>query len=56
MPFDFTVVNNVVESLGEVLSNQLIPRGTKHIYKVKSDIEKDELLANTKWQKIVNNK
>ncbi|MBP3504402.1 MAG: S-adenosylmethionine decarboxylase [Bacilli bacterium] len=56
MPFDYTVVNNVVSSLGEVLSNELIPRGTKHIYKVKSDVEKDELLANTKWQKIVNNK
>ena len=56
MPFDYTVVNGVVESLGNVLSNELVPRGTKHIYKVKSDVEKDELLANTKWQKIVNGK
>ena len=53
MPFDYTVVNSVVASFGDVLSNELIPRGTKHIYKVKSDVEQDELLANTKWQKIV---
>ena len=56
MPFDFTVVNEIIDSLGEVVSNELVPRGTKHIYKVKSDVTKDELLANTKWQKVVNNK
>ena len=56
MPFDITVVNEIIDSLGEVVSNELVPRGTKHIYKVKSDVTKDELLANTKWQKVVNNK
>lgn len=56
MPFDYSQVSKVLERLGEVVSNVLISRGTKHIYKVKSSIEKNELLANTKWQKIVNNK
>ena len=48
--------NDIINTLGEIVSNELVPRGTKHIYKVKSDVTKDELLANTKWQKIVNNK
>lgn len=56
MPFDYNIVNEVINSMGNVLSNELIPRGTKHIYKVKSEVEKDELLANTKWQKIVSEK
>ena len=56
MPFDYNQVSSILDKLGNVLSNELISRGTKHIYKVKSSVEKDELLANTKWQKIVQRK
>lgn len=55
MPFDYSQVSKILERLGKVVSNVLVPRGTKHIYKVKSSVEKDTLLANTKWQKFVNN-
>lgn len=56
MPFDYSVVNDVLNQLGLVKANELIARGTKHIYRVKSSVEKNELLANTKWQKIVQGK
>lgn len=51
-PFDFTLVPNYFEKFGKVVSNQLVSRGTKHIYLVKSNVDKDTLLANTKWQKV----
>lgn len=53
MAFDYTQVSKVLEQLGVVLSNELTARGSKHIYKVKSNVAKDELLASTKWQKVV---
>lgn len=53
MAFDYTDFNKLLDLLGKVLSNELVARGTKHIYKVKSNVSKDELLANTKWQKVV---
>lgn len=51
-PFDYTLVPEYFGGFGEVVSNQLVSRGTKHIYLVKSNIDKDTLLANTKWQKV----
>ena len=51
-PFDFTLVPEYFEKFGKVVSNQLVARGTKHIYLVKSNIDKDTLLANAKWQKV----
>ena len=51
-PFDFTLVPEYFEKFGKVVSNQLVSRGTKHIYLVKSNIDKDTLLANAKWQKV----
>lgn len=54
--FDYTQVSRILENFGNVLSNELVPRGSKHIYKVKSSVTKDELLANTKWQKVVHQK
>ncbi len=56
MPFDYSVVSNILESLGEVTQKELTARGSKHIYKVKSNAQKDELLANTKWQEVVRRK
>lgn len=51
-PFDFTLVPEYFAKFGKVVSNQLVSRGTKHIYLVKSNVDKDALLANTKWQKV----
>ena len=56
MPFDYTQVSAIFDALGKTLSNELVARGSKHIYKVKSNVTKDELLANTKWQHIVHKK
>lgn len=52
-PFDFSVVNEVFAKLGHLDKTGLVPRGTKHIYKVKSQDEVDELLASTKWQHVI---
>jgi len=56
MPFDYTQVSSILGNLGTLLSNELVARGSKHIYKVKSNVSKDELLVNTKWQKVVHHK
>ncbi len=51
--FDYTVVDKYFEQLGQIVSSILVPRGTKHIYKVKSSVDNAELLANTKWQRVI---
>jgi S-adenosylmethionine/arginine decarboxylase-like enzyme len=51
-PFYFTLLPEYFAKFGKVVSNQLVSRGTKHIYLVKSNVDKDALLANTKWQKV----
>lgn len=51
--FDYSLVSSILSSLGVIVSNELVARGTKHIYKVRSNVTKDELLASTKWQKVV---
>ncbi|MGM9899720.1 MAG: S-adenosylmethionine decarboxylase [Bacilli bacterium] len=56
MAFDYSVVCGILEQLGNVVQKELIARGSKHIYKVKSNVQKDELIANTKWQKVVRSK
>ena len=52
-PFDFSTLNKSFGALGEVEISELIPRGTKHLYRAKSKIENDTLLASTRWQRIV---
>jgi S-adenosylmethionine/arginine decarboxylase-like enzyme len=55
-PFDYSEVSNLYAPLGKVESLQITARGTKHIYKVKSSINKDTLKASTRWQKAIKNK
>lgn len=50
-PFNYDDLISIIKELGEIKSNVLIPRGTKHIYKVKSSITDEELKASTLWQK-----
>ncbi len=50
-PFNYDEVDALLEFLGEIKSNVLVPRGTKHIYRVNSSITEDELKASTLWQK-----
>jgi S-adenosylmethionine/arginine decarboxylase-like enzyme len=52
-PFDFSNVRKIYHHLGEVTYNGLITRGTKHIYKVKSGVSKDDLKASMRWQKSI---
>ncbi len=52
-PFDFSLVNEAFGKIGKVISSELIARGTKHLYKVKSKVENADLLASTKWHRIV---
>lgn len=52
-PFDYKIVEDVFKELGDINSYVLVPRGTKHIYKVKSSVQFDDLAANTKWQRII---
>lgn len=50
-PFDFSKAAELYEPLGTVEYNGLTPRGTKHVYKVKSSVSKDDIKASTRWQK-----
>ena len=54
MPFDYSVVSEIMESLGKVLSNVLIPRGTKHILKAKENADMDDNVSSGRWQVISN--
>lgn len=49
-PFNYDEVDSKLSELGNLKSNVLVPRGTKHIYRVKSVITEDELKASTLWQ------
>lgn len=55
-PFDYSNVNELYKPLGEVVSDELTARGTKHIYKVKSSVSKDSLHASMHWQKALKKK
>lgn len=50
-PFDFSYMHEFYKVLGLTISDRLISRGTKHIYKVKSKVKKDDLRASMRWQK-----
>lgn len=52
-PFDFSHADLIYAPLGKVTSNTLTARGTKHIYKVKSQASKDDLKASMRWQKTI---
>lgn len=52
-PFDYKIVEEVFKELGEIKSYVLVPRGTKHVFKVKSTVGFDDLAANTKWQRVI---
>ena len=54
MPFDYSVVSGIMETLGKVLSNVLIPRGTKHILKAKENADMDDNVSSGRWQVISN--
>lgn len=54
-PFDFSHVREHYAVFGEVVDERIIARGTKHIYKVKSKVKKDDLRASTRWQKAMKN-
>lgn len=51
MPFDYRNISVLLSSLGDVKSNVLIPRGTKHNIKIKDNF--DSLEAYSKWQKTI---
>lgn len=55
-PFDFTLVSEFYDQLGKTTANRLVPRGSKHIYKVQSKVKKDDLRASTRWQKAMKQK
>ena len=52
-PFDYSTLGEEFSVLGETVSEELIPRGTKHLYKVNSKIEKEVLIADSNWQRKV---
>ena len=54
MPFDYSEVSTIMESLGSVISNVLIPRGTKHVIKAKNDADMDDNISSGRWQVISN--
>jgi S-adenosylmethionine/arginine decarboxylase-like enzyme len=54
MPFDYSVVSGIMATLGNVLSNVLIPRGTKHIVKAKADADMDDNISSGRWQVVSN--
>lgn len=51
--FDYSNVQAIYAPLGEVVSNELTARGSKHIYKVKLRDKNNDLKANMKWQKTI---
>jgi len=52
-PFDFSTLNSCFSELGEVIISELIPRGTKHLSKIRMREEEERLLASTIWQKTI---
>lgn len=54
--FDFSNMREFYQVFGDIISERLIARGTKHIYKVKSKVKKDDLKASMRWQKAMKTK
>ncbi len=49
--FDFSMVTNVLSTLGKVTSYEVVARGTKHYSKIKREKDDTEFLASERWQK-----
>lgn len=54
-PFDFSNIKSNYNVIGEAIDERIISRGSKHIYKVKSKVKKDDLRASMRWQKVMKN-
>ncbi len=52
-PFDYNEVDKYFNKLGTIISNHLVARGTKHIYKVKSKIDNLDVIKSMKWQNVI---
>ncbi len=52
-PFEYDLVEDELKSLGDIELIELIPRGTKHIYKIKSEPRERSRSASSKWQKVL---
>ena len=50
MPFDYSNIVTVMNNLGEIVSYYLICRGSKHVDKIKSDLELLNDSVNSYWQ------
>ena len=53
-PFNYSEMDVEFSSLGKVISNELVVRGSKHIDKVKSIKEEDLTEVYTYWQRVIN--
>lgn len=56
MAFDYTQIETVLKQLGTIVSNELMARGSKHIYKIKTNTLNERIAASTKWQHVVGRK
>jgi len=53
-PFNYSEMDEEFSSLGKVISNELVVRGSKHIDKVKSVKDEDLTECYTYWQRVIN--
>lgn len=53
-PFNYSEMDLEFGSLGKVISNELVVRGSKHIDKVRSIKEEDLTECYTYWQRVIN--
>ena len=53
-PFNYSEITEEFKSLGQVTSNELVVRGSKHIDKIKSIKIEDLTACYTYWQKVIN--
>ena len=55
-PFDYTSIADEFKELGDVISNELVVRGSKHLDKVKNMNQDEELQSCIYWQKVISKK
>ena len=53
-PFNYSGMGEEFRGLGQVISSELVVRGSKHIYKIKSIKEEDLTECYTYWQRVIN--
>lgn len=53
-PFDYSKIGEEFKPLGNIISNELVVRGSKHIDKVRSIKEEDLTKCYTYWQVVIN--